>query len=108
MSEKTKIDQEELENVYVHKFEKPFKYEGKEYTTLNFYFGRLTGRDMIDAENEMMAMGEYAITPEISTSYLAKIAAKAAGVSSDLIENLPINEFNAIRAKARDFLTSRA
>lgn len=92
--------------VYVHKFGKPFKYEGKTFETLNFYFERLTGRDMIAIENEMQAMQEYALAPEISRSFQSKMAAKAAGVGSDVLENMPLNEFNKITNAARDFLIS--
>ena len=31
---------------YIHKFKKPFEYEGKRYETLSFNFNRLVGRDM--------------------------------------------------------------
>lgn len=92
--------------VYVHKFGKPFKYEGKTYETLNFYFERLTGRDMIAIENEMQAMQEYALAPEISRSFQSKMAAKAAGIGGDVLESMPLNEFNKITNAARDFLIS--
>lgn len=92
--------------VYVHKFGKPFKCEGKTFETLNFYFERLTGRDMIAIENEMQAMQEYALAPEISRSFQSKMAAKAAGIGSDVLESMPLNEFNKITNAARDFLIS--
>lgn len=90
--------------VYVHKFSKPFKYENKTFETLNFYFERLTGRDMIAIENEMQAMQEYALAPELSCNFQGKMAAKAAGIGSDILESMPINEFNKITNAARDFL----
>ncbi len=57
-------------------------------------------------ENEMAAVGEYALSPEISTSFLYRLAARAAGVGSDVIENLPIRDFGKIKNKSRDFLIS--
>lgn len=102
------------EGVYSHKFKTPFKYtikqgekmEERVFETLNFNFERLTGRDMINIENEMQAMKEYALAPEISRSFQCKMAAKASGISSDVLENMPINEFNKITNAARDFLIS--
>lgn len=92
--------------VYVHKFGKPFKSGDKTHSTLNFYFERLTGRDMIAIENEMQAMQEYALAPEISRSFQSKMAAKAGGIGSDVLESMPLNEFNRITNAARDFLIS--
>ncbi len=90
--------------VYVHKFKKPFEYEGKKYETLNFYFERLTGRDMIAIENEMQANSEYALDPILSRNFQSKMAARAGGVASDTLEAMPIQEFNSITTAARNFL----
>lgn len=90
--------------VYVHKFKKPFEYEGKKYATLNFYFERLTGRDVITIENEMQANNEYALDPLISRSFQSKMASKAGGVGVDMLEALPMQEFNRITNAARNFL----
>lgn len=96
------------EGVYTHSFKKPYIYEGKEYKEMIFRFRDLKGEDMIDIENEMQSMNEYALAPEISTSFLSKMAAKAARVGSDVITNLPIGEFAKIKNAARDFLVSQA
>lgn len=90
--------------VYVHKFSRPFTYEGITYETLEFPFERLTGRDMVKIEAEMQAQGEYAVAAEISRSFQAHMAARAAGVHPDVLEAMPINEFNKITNAARDFL----
>lgn len=91
---------------YTHVFKKPFEFEGKTYDKLTFDFEGLLGSDMIAVENEMAAVGEYALSPEISTSFLSKMAARAAGVGSDLIEHLPIRDFGKIKNKSRDFLVT--
>ncbi len=91
---------------YTHVFKKPFEFEGKTYDKLTFDFEGLLGSDMIAVENEMAAVGEYVLSPEISTSFLSKMAARAAGVGSDLIEHLPICDFGKIKNKSRDFLVT--
>ncbi len=91
---------------YKHIFEKPYTYEDKVYKELVFDFEKLKGTDLVAIENEMAAVGEYALSPEISTSFLYRLAARAAGVGSDVIENLPIRDFGKIKNKSRDFLIS--
>lgn len=91
---------------YIHKFQKPYTYEDKTYTELTFDFEKLLGEDLVAIENEMAAVGEFALSPEISTSFLYRLAARAAGVGSDVIVNLPIRDFGKIKNKSRDFLVS--
>ncbi len=99
-------DSDTLTEVYVHQFEKPYKFDGKTYTKLEFNFEKLIGTDLVNIENEMAAVGEFAISPEISTSFLYRLAARAAGVGSDVISSLPLREFNKIKNQSRDFLIS--
>ena len=91
---------------YTHVFKKPFEFEGKTYDQLTFNFEGLLGSDMIAVENEMAAVGEYVLSPEISTSFLQKMAGRAAGVGSVLIVHLPIRDFGKIKNKSRDFLVT--
>jgi len=90
--------------VYVHRFKKPFEYEGKKYETLNFYYERLTGRDVIAIESEMQANNEYALDPLLSRSFQSKMASRASGMAADVLEAMPIQEFNKITNAARNFL----
>ena len=111
-TEKTKAevavvtDSDTPQGAYVHKFQKPYTYEDKTYTELVFDFEKLIGDDLVAIENEMAAVGEFALSPEISTSFLYRLAAKAAGVGSDVISSLPIRDFGKIKNKSRDFLVS--
>jgi hypothetical protein len=100
----TEMPESNTAGVYVHKFKKPFEYEGKKHVTLNFYFEKLTGRDMIAAENEMLANNEFAIDPLVSRSFQSKVAARAGGIGVDAIEAMPMQEFNKIVNAVRSFL----
>lgn len=104
MTEKTGEKVTDSGTTITHNLSKPFEWEGKTYTELKFDFDSLIGQDMIDIEDEMAAVGQYALSPEISTSYLSKLAAKAAGVGSDLIEHLPIRDFGKVKNLSRNFL----
>ena len=92
--------------VYTHKFKRPFEYSGATYTELTFNFERLTGRDMVAIETEMQMNNEYALSPEISRNFQSKLAARAAGIGSDVLDAMPLPEFNRITNAARDFLLS--
>ena len=103
---KVVTDSDTPEGAYVHEFTKPYTFEEKTYTKLVFDFEKLIGDDLVAIENEMAAVGEYALSPEISTSVLYRLAAKAAGVGSDVIAHMPIRDFGKIKNKSRDFLIS--
>ena len=92
------------EGAYVMVLARPYTYEDKTYNKFVFDFEGLIGDDLVGIETEMMALGEYALSPEISTSFLYRLAAKAAGVGSDVILHLPIREFGKAKSKAQNFL----
>ena len=101
---KTEPKAPEAKDTYTHTFKRPVQYESKEFKAVTFYWGRLTGDDMISIENEMQAMNEYVLSPEISASFLSRMAAKAAGLGPDFMGGLPIGEFSKIKNEARNFL----
>lgn len=92
--------------VYTHKFKTPFEYGGATYEELTFNFEHLTGRDMVAIETEMQMNNEYALAPEISRNFQSKMAARAAGIGSDVLDAMPLPDFNRITNAARDFLLS--
>lgn len=94
------------EGAVVINLARPYTYEDKTYKKFVFDFEGLIGEDLVDIETEMTAVGEFALSPEISTSFLYRLAARAAGVGSDVISSLPIRDFGKIKNKSRDFLVS--
>ena len=99
-----KTEKPDASNTYIHRFTNPFEYEGKKYTAINFYFGSLTGGDMLKIESEMQANNEYALDPLLSRNFLSKMASKASGIPSDALEAMPLKDFNRITGAARNFL----
>lgn len=89
---------------FVLTLDKPYTYEDKTYEKFVFDFEGLTGSDLVDIETEMTAVGEFALSPEISTSFMCRMAAKAAKVGSDVLLHLPIREFAKVKNKAQNFL----
>ena len=97
----------DAEGGYLHKFKKPFLWQGTEYDTLLFDFESLSGRDMNNIERELaITEGITVISPTMSGPFLMNMAAKAAGIGYDMLLAMPIFEANRIRSKARSFLLS--
>lgn len=99
-----KKGKEEDDGNYVHKFKKPVEIMGKKYSSLTFYFNKMTGEDIEAIEDELMDQNKYFLTPETSSAYQCILAAKAAGVASDEIRRLPAHDYMKIKNKARNFL----
>lgn len=100
----TKKEEKENSGTYVHKFKNPVEIMGKKYTSLTFYFDRLTGEDIEAIEDELMDQNKFVLTPETSSSFQCILAAKAAGIASDEIRRLPVHDYMKIKNKARNFL----
>jgi hypothetical protein len=96
---------------YVHKFAKPFTYNGKEYGELAFDWDSLTGRDSLDIEAEISQLmpGKIIIAEELSAEYLIRFAAKCCEekIGSDAFELMPLRDYKAIKGKARGFLVAQ-
>lgn len=103
-------------SLYVHKFKRPFTYEGHTFEELTFDFGALTGNDSLAIEDELQAMNKPVIVPTFSGPYLVRMAARACTttftdasgrqrrISEDVIRAMPIYDYNRIRGRARSFL----
>lgn len=91
---------------YTHTFKEPVKIEKEEYSTLTFYFDKLTGDDIEAIETELQDQNRYILSPEISSTFQSMLAARAARVGSDVIRGLPVKDYMKIKNKARDFLLS--
>jgi len=102
--EEQKNAKEAVKGIYTHKFNKPFEHDGKKHVTIDFNFGKLTGHDMVIVEQELQDDGNYVIASEVSKTFQCKLAARAAGIGSDVIMDMPLPDFNKITNEARAFL----
>ena len=91
---------------YTHQFTTPFTYEGKTYEEITFNWGKLTGADSLAIEAEMSALGKPLIVAEFSGEYLVRMASRASSprIGSDVLEAMPLADYNKIRGAARSFL----
>ena len=102
------MEHKDNKTIYTHKLEKSFEYEGKKYDELKFDFGALKGKDALAVQQELEANNKYILAPETSEAYQSRMAARAAGVPNDLLEELPFQDFNRITNAARNFLVGQA
>lgn len=86
------------------KLSKPFEWCGKTYEEIDMDFEGLTGQTMEAIDDEIGAMGLRGTIPAYSRKYQRMLAAKAAKVPSDVIEHLPLVDYNAVVNAAQNFL----
>lgn len=105
-NEITAAEQAAAESVslYTHTFAVPYIHGEKTYEKLTFDFGKLTGGDCLAIETELQMLGKPLIAPEFSGEFLVRMAARAAGIGSDVLMAMPMADYNRIRSKARSFL----
>ena len=91
---------------YVHKFKKPFNYNGKDYSELAFNFDDLTGEDSLAVEAELHAKGMMLVAPTFNGEYLTRIASRACteNIGIDGFKRMRIVDFERIRSRTRNFL----
>lgn len=96
----------DVSGTYVHKFKKPFTFQGKTYEELTFDFGKLTLNDSLAVEDELNALGKGTFLPEWNSQYLVRLAAKACTdkIGSDVLMALPISEGRRILTRTRNFI----
>lgn len=89
-------------------FNKPFHFEGKDYTEIELNLEALTGNDLEKAEVQFTNMDAQiaAQTPmkEMSKGFQAIIAAKAAKQPIEFIRALPMNEYAKVTSRVMVFL----
>jgi len=100
-------------STYTHMFKAPFDYQGTVIKKLTFEWGKLTGVDHLEIENELLMRGKTLLTPEFACDFLWRMAVRACtlvdekGVRvlrADASRFMPIRDFQVICKKARGFL----
>ena len=82
---------------------KPLEFEGATVDHLDLDLEALTGKDLLAAEREAMSLSSGPVT-DISKTYAACVAAKAAKVVVDLLLALPAKDFTRVTAEVQGFL----
>lgn len=100
-------------DLYEHRFKKPFDYEGVAHEKLTFDWTRLTGRDSLDIEDEILRRKKKTlVNAAYSGDYLTGMAVRACTyrgedgrrLGLDAFETMPLPELQKICSWARFFL----
>ena len=96
----------ESSTTYVHVFKKPLQYNGQEILSVSFDFEKLTGKDGLEIERELQALGKVAVVPALSGEYAIRMASRASTpkIGADAFPTMSLRDYNKIRSMARSFL----
>ena len=98
---------------FTHTFPEPFTYEGKTFDSLTFDWGKLTGKDSLAIESEIVfRTGRAVVNAKFSGEYLVGMAVRACTSRTadgkrpdrDTLLSLPLGVFQKICGSARNFL----
>lgn len=82
----------------------PVEYEGEVHENLAFNFKKLKGKHLKNIARELSIKGIVPAVCETDKNYLALVAARAAGVPVELIDELSSKDFTQVTMKAMGFL----
>ena len=88
------------------KLNKPLRHKGKDLLELDIPLEALTGRALIEVEQELFNAGRVSLFPEYSKGYLIRVAARAARIPAEALEQLSAPDFTNVTLRVRDFLTA--
>lgn len=92
------VEAVEVENEYILRFGKPYRFEGEVYTEVDLSgIEDITAADMIAAQKVMSKGGTVEVLPEMSMQYACVIAARVAQKPIEFFTGLPARD--AIRLK---------
>ena len=94
-------------NNWVWKLSKPVTYNGEEVSELTFNFEKITGRDAIEIEGELISSGKIALYSQVSNvHYIIRVAARACEkpIGIDIFDLVSISDFNSLRTHTQLFL----
>lgn len=102
----TEIDDLDNEQIDVIKytFAKPVDFEGEQYKKIIINLEGLTGKDIKEVSNELLAQGEVIGLAETNKIFLGALAAKAAGLPTEFMDYIPARDFSKITIQVQNFL----
>lgn len=95
-------------NPYLVVFDKPYRFEGTEYTELDMSgLENIRAIDMIDANRALCGTGDYFAVPEMQMGYALVIAARATGMPIEFFYNMPPKAAMKVKGKVVSFFYGR-
>lgn len=85
-------------------FQKPYTFEGKEYTEIDCNLEGITGKDVSIAKREWAQQGNYSAIVTIDIDFCAYVAARSANLPYEFVEGLPAKEYCRLAQMVSNFL----
>lgn len=104
MSETNNKEVNQKQNPLLVEFKKPFRFEDKEYTSVDLNgLEDLTGTDMKEVEKMLRAMGMSSFQADFSVEGAFLYAARAAKLPVEFFDVLPLKEARKVKVKVQNF-----
>ena len=89
------------------KFEKPYKFEGKEYTEIDLSgIEKMTVSDLIDIQKELMSEAASSFVMETTASFTQVMATKASGKPVELFKLMPRGKIKQVQTAILKYLNA--
>jgi hypothetical protein len=83
---------------------KALRHKGEELLELDIPIENLTGTDLIEVEQQLFKAGKIALMADYSKVYLIRVAARAAKIPVEVMENLSARDFTLVTNRVQAFL----
>jgi hypothetical protein len=83
---------------------KALRHKGQDLKELDIPLETLTGTDLIDVEQQVFQSGKLALMQDFSKIYLIRVAARAAKIPAEVLENLSARDFTVVTNRVQGFL----
>lgn len=87
-----------------HEFDKPFNFEGQEYSEIDLDLESLSGEDMRAVKQLWIGEGNFAAIPAADPEFCVYTAARASKKPIEFFRALPAREYMKIAQKVSNFL----
>ena len=88
----------------VIKLKKPYRHKGEDRYELNLDLDGLTGADIIKVETDLVSQGKIVVTGDYSKLYLSRVAARAAKLPPEVLDQLCAPDFTKVTNEVQAFL----
>jgi hypothetical protein len=83
---------------------KALRHKGQELLELDIPLENLTGSDLIEVEQQIFRAGKITLMADYSKVYLIRVAARAAKIPVEVMENLSARDFTVVANQVQNFL----
>lgn len=87
-----------------YEFEKPYEFEGKQYTFLEYDLDKLTGADVSAVKKEYARDGNFSVLPSTDSDFCALILARVTRQPIEFFKALPAREYLKLTQQVANFL----